>query len=79
MRGIPLRSSTWPGIVRVYQIGQIPEILYKTIISTEDPNFYTHKGIDPAFIGYAILQNVQRGKIAAGAVPSPCSCRGIYF
>ncbi|HTI10238.1 MAG TPA: transglycosylase domain-containing protein [Puia sp.] len=57
-----LNSSSFGSI----KLAQIPEILYKTIISTEDPNFYAHKGIDPAFIGYAILQNVERGKIARG-------------
>ena len=44
----------------------IPEKLIATIICTEDPNFFSHKGIDQLFIGYAMLQNLQEGRIVRG-------------
>jgi transglycosylase-like protein len=47
-------------------LDKIPEVLYKNIINTEDPNFFLHKGIDPKLIGYAILQNLQKRKITRG-------------
>ena len=40
-------------------IGDLPELLLKTIFLTEDPDFYTHRGINEANIGWAIVANVR--------------------
>lgn len=48
------------------KIGDIPKSLQEIILFTEDPNFYTHKGVDDQFIGHAIIQNMVRNKIVRG-------------
>jgi membrane peptidoglycan carboxypeptidase len=38
----------------------------KTVIRTEDPRFYRHKGLDERSFGYAILENIRDKKISRG-------------
>ncbi|GHV40021.1 hypothetical protein FACS1894179_05870 [Bacteroidia bacterium] len=45
----------------------IPEDIIHAVICTEDPLFWSHKGIAPDFIGLAIASNLKERKIARGA------------
>lgn len=44
----------------------IPALLRSSVILAEDPNFYTHDGIDTAVIRKAILDNLHDGKFSRG-------------
>ena len=46
---------------------EIPEQLINAVICTEDPCFWTHKGLAPSFIGYALAANMQSGRFERGA------------
>lgn len=48
-------------------LNYFPEILIKVLIATEDPGFNNHKGVDPAFVGLAIKENIDKKKISRGA------------
>lgn len=48
-------------------IKQVPEIFKKAIISTEDKNFYTHKGFDPVALLRSSLSNIRAGHTVQGA------------
>lgn len=45
----------------------IPRILKEVIIINEDPNFYTHNGIDNFFIALSMDENIRQKKIVKGA------------
>ena len=55
-----------PGKECFSRLEEVPEKLYRTIINTEDPNFFVHKGTDISFIGYALLQNLQQRRVVRG-------------
>jgi peptidoglycan/xylan/chitin deacetylase (PgdA/CDA1 family) len=46
---------------------KIPEHLINAVVCTEDPNFWAHHGIDPAFVGYAIATNLKSNRFERGA------------
>lgn len=48
-------------------LGDIPDLLHEIIVLNEDPNFYTHGGIDVYFIGVAIALNLKEKKFKKGA------------
>lgn len=54
-------SSSWANIE------DINDNLKNAIISTEDKNFYKHKGFDYARIGMAIFKNIKNKKVVEGA------------
>ncbi|AXY74568.1 hypothetical protein D3H65_11515 [Paraflavitalea soli] len=58
--------ESMPGKECFSRLDEMPEKLYKTIINTEDPNFFVHKGTDISFIGYALLQNLQQRRVVRG-------------
>jgi len=45
----------------------IPEDLINAIICTEDPQFWSHKGVALDFIGFALATNIKENKISRGA------------
>ena len=45
----------------------IPQALIDAVISTEDPDFYNHRGVSLPFVGYALRENLQKRKFARGA------------
>ena len=45
----------------------IPEHLINAVICTEDPSLWTHRGIDPAFVGYALTANLKSKRFERGA------------
>jgi hypothetical protein len=47
-------------------IDKIPRLLSAIIAYTEDMNFERHCGVDPEFIGYAIIENLTARKFARG-------------
>lgn len=44
----------------------ISKIFIKTILSTEDPRFYNHHGIDEKLLGYSIISDLQKRKFFKG-------------
>ncbi len=44
-----------------------PQLLIYTFISTEDPGFIKHKGVNPAFVGLAVKENIDKKEISRGA------------
>lgn len=46
---------------------QIPDYIKNAVIVTEDPGFYTHRGMDPNAFGYAFMSNVLHKKFYRGA------------
>lgn len=49
------------------EISQIPDVLKKAIIATEDKNFYIHKGFDPIALVRSSLSNIAAGHAVQGA------------
>ena len=45
----------------------VPEPLIHAVICTEDPGFWTHRGVDPSFIGYALSANMKSKRFERGA------------
>lgn len=45
---------------------EIPEIIRRTIISTEDPSFELHKGICPVLMGLTLRANINRNALERG-------------
>jgi hypothetical protein len=48
-------------------IRQTQPLLVATILSTEDPSFFKHRGLDPVAIGYSIVQNMMNRGFHRGA------------
>lgn len=48
-------------------LNSIPCWLVKAVVAAEDPNFYTHSGIDPYFIGIATAVNLLNRSFKKGA------------
>ncbi len=46
---------------------EIPDILKKAIIATEDKNFYKHRGFDASALLRSVIKNVIAGKVVQGA------------
>ncbi|MDY0164374.1 PBP1A family penicillin-binding protein [Desulfobotulus sp.] len=46
---------------------EIPDLLKKALIATEDRSFYSHHGVDPKGILRAIVKNLRTGSYAEGA------------
>jgi penicillin-binding protein 1A len=44
----------------------VPEMLIKALIATEDTRFYTHHGLDPRGIGRALYRNIRARKVVEG-------------
>lgn len=56
------------GLRRVYKgTDDIPDILKRVFIISEDSRFYLHPGIDPLSVFRALFQNVSSGRIVSGA------------
>ncbi len=51
----------------VVSLPQIPRYLIEATVATEDANFYTNPGIDPASILRAVIQDVRNRQIESGA------------
>ncbi len=47
-------------------LGDVPEVLIKALIATEDTRFYSHPGIDYRGIMRALYRNIRAGKIQEG-------------
>lgn len=63
-----LISKILEGNSEVYSpLSFFPELLIYAFISTEDPCFIKHKGVDPSFVGLAIMENIEKKKISRGA------------
>ncbi|EKD38707.1 MAG: hypothetical protein ACD_75C00635G0001 [uncultured bacterium] len=45
---------------------EIPELLVKTLLTLEDRDFYTHRGLAPLAIVRALLANIKAGKTVQG-------------
>lgn len=66
-----MTSSEKPARLHSFQnnwitIDQIPEILQKTVIVSEDASFWIHEGIDWYEIRQSLAKNMSRGKVARG-------------
>src|SRR5512139_3733384 len=48
------------------QLADVPDVLLKALIATEDKRFYSHSGLDYRGIGRAFVRNVQAGKVLEG-------------
>ncbi|MFP3855071.1 MAG: transglycosylase domain-containing protein, partial [Anaerolineales bacterium] len=48
-------------------LDEISPYVVAAVIATEDENFYSHPGFDPAAIVRAYTQNIQSGEVASGA------------
>jgi len=59
-------ESLTPSISEFVNFDQLPEKLVTAIVCAEDISFWTHKGIEPYFIGYAINENRKSQKISRG-------------
>lgn len=46
--------------------GQIPEIIRRTVLCTEDPSFELHKGISPVLIGMTLRANIEQKALKRG-------------
>lgn len=44
----------------------VPEMLIKALIATEDTRFYSHHGLDPRGIARALFRNIRAGKVVEG-------------
>jgi penicillin-binding protein 1A len=44
----------------------IPPLLVQALVSAEDHNFFTHKGVDYKAFGYAMLDNLKQGSLRRG-------------
>ena len=63
-----LISKILEGNSEVYSpLSFFPELLIHAFISTEDPCFIKHKGVDPSFVGLAVMENIEKKKISRGA------------
>lgn len=63
-----LVSKALKGDMESYmQLSSFPELLVESVILTEDPGFKTHKGVNPAFVGLALRENIEKSKISRGA------------
>ncbi len=49
------------------KIDEIPDLMKKAVIATEDKNFYKHKGFDPAGLTRSVFVNIKAGRAAQGA------------
>jgi hypothetical protein len=58
----------------------IPGSLVQTVVTAEDPNFYTHSGIDPYFIGIATAVNLHQRRFRKGASTITMQlCKNLFF
>ena len=60
------------------RLEQIPKELIEAVISTEDQHFYKHNGINYFGIARAFTQNLLKGEVVAGGVPSLNSFQKMY-
>ncbi len=51
---------------RPITLNDVPEMLLKALIATEDRRFYSHRGIDYRGVARAFVRNVRAGKIMEG-------------
>ncbi len=51
----------------IVKLEDVPPLLVKTLLATEDRRFYEHHGIDPRGIARAILTNIKAMRIKQGA------------
>ncbi|MEO6523810.1 MAG: biosynthetic peptidoglycan transglycosylase [Mucilaginibacter sp.] len=58
--------STLNGIKNI-KLSDVNPMLLSIFVLTEDPNFYSHKGVDAFFVGRAIVDNIAKRKFARGA------------
>ena len=45
----------------VVDISQVPDVLKKAILATEDARFYAHRGVDPVGVLRAAVSNITSG------------------
>ena len=48
------------------QLTDVPNVLIKALIATEDTRFYSHRGLDYRGIARAFVRNVRAGKVVEG-------------
>lgn len=60
-----LYDSTWEER-REVALAELPPLLARTVILTEDRRFYSHPGVDPIGILRALLTNVHSGEVVQG-------------
>ena len=48
------------------KLADVPQVLIKALIATEDTRFYSHRGIDYRGIARAVVRNVRTGKVVEG-------------
>jgi penicillin-binding protein 1A len=48
------------------QLADVPDVLVKALIATEDTRFYSHSGLDYRGIARALVRNVRAGKVLEG-------------
>lgn len=54
-------------LAKDYQLfRQIPEIIRRTVLCTEDPSFELHKGISPVLIGMTLRANIEQKALKRG-------------
>ncbi len=56
----------WPGSGDFRPLDSLPDMLTAIVVASEDPTFYTHNGMDPFFLGYAIADNIAERKFSRG-------------
>lgn len=49
------------------ELSSISNFIINAVICTEDPDFWTHLGVSPLFVGYAIKENLKHQKFVRGA------------
>lgn len=53
--------------IKEMPIAKVADDFLKIIVSSEDPFFYTHKGVDPYSVGYAVVSNISAKAFLLGA------------
>src|SRR5512137_2048374 len=48
------------------QLADVPDVLLKALIATEDTRFYSHSGLDYRGIARALARNIRAGKVLEG-------------
>jgi hypothetical protein len=72
--------DTLTGHVDYVRLSDIPTYFTDVVVTAEDPNFYSHSGVDPYFIGVAIAENLCSRRFKKGASTITMQlCKNIYF
>ena len=58
---------------------EMPQVMQRAVLASEDANFFRHGGIDAMGIGRAALADLRAGKVVEGPRPSACSSPARLF